>query len=102
MLMSFHVHLPLIIIRFIAYNAVILFSMRSAYTRRFEQLNKICDEATMDSKLEEQRPVIKFLLSESEKPCHIFQKMQKSIFKACITVQTFIAGFYSLRRTGQA
>ena len=35
----------------------------------------------MDSKLEEQRSVIKFLLYEGEKPCHIFQKLQKSFSK---------------------
>ena len=43
----------------------------------------------MDSKLEEQRSVIKSLLFESEKPCHSFQKLQKGFSKACISHSTF-------------
>ena len=35
----------------------------------------------MDSKLEEQRSVIKFLLLESEKPGHIFQSLQNFFSK---------------------
>ena len=62
--------------------------MRSVYTRRFENLNKVeetCVMATMDCKLEEQKSVIKFLLLEDEKPCHIFQCLQKTFFKVCIS-----------------
>ena len=43
----------------------------------------------MDSKLEEQRFVIKFLLFEGEKPYHIFQWLQKSFSKACISHSNF-------------
>ena len=67
-----------------------------ALNPRFEPLNKVGVKAIMDSKLEEQRSVIKFLLLEGEKPCHIFfQRLQKSFAKACISVQPFIAGFHS-------
>jgi hypothetical protein len=31
----------------------------------------------MDSLLEEQRSVIKFLVAGDEKPCHIFQRLKK-------------------------
>ena len=41
----------------------------------------------MDSKLEEQRSVIKFLLLEGEKTCHIF-----------ISRSYFIGGFHSSER----
>ena len=43
----------------------------------------------MDSKLEELRTVIKFLLFEGEKPYHIFQRLLKSFSKACISNSTF-------------
>ena len=39
----------------------------------------------MDSKPEEQRAVKQILLLEGEKPCHVFQKLQKSFSKACIS-----------------
>ena len=56
----------------------------------------------MDSKLEEQRSEIKFLLLEGEKPCHIFQRLRKVFLKLAHLVQPFIAGFHSLGRAGQA
>ena len=46
----------------------------------------------MDSKLDELRSAIKILLLEGEKPCHIFQRLQKSFSKASI----FRPTFYSL------
>ena len=49
---------------FFAYISVSFFLMRSAYTRSLEHLNKAGVRATLDSKLEEQRSVIKFLLFE--------------------------------------
>ena len=48
------------------------------YIRSFEHLNKVEVRATTDSKLEEQRSVLRFLLLEGEKPCYIFQRLQKS------------------------
>ena len=36
----------------------------------------------MGSKLEEHRSVIKFLLLEGEKPCHIFQRLQRGFSEA--------------------
>ena len=42
--------------------------MKSVYTQSFEHLNKVGVRATLDSKLQEQRSVLKFLLLESEKP----------------------------------
>ena len=58
-------------------------SMRSVYTQiSFEHLNKVGVRTTMGSKLKEQRSVIKFLLLEGEKPCHIFQRLQRSFSKA--------------------
>ena len=46
--------------------------------------------ATMDSKQGEQRSVIKFLLLECEKPCHIFKDCRNFFLKP---VQPFKAGF---------
>ena len=94
MLLSFHVQLPTHIIyerklHFVAYKSVRLFSVRSVYTRRFEHLNKVGVRATTDAKLEKQRAVIKFLLLEVKKPCHIFQRLQKSFSKARIFRSTF-------------
>ena len=43
----------------------------------------------MDSKLGEQRSVIKLLLLEGEKPCHIYQRLQKIFSKACVCCSTF-------------
>ena len=65
---------------FIAYKSVSLFSLRSVYTQSFEHLNIVGIRATMDSRLEEQRSVIKLLLSEDEKPFHLFLRLQKSFF----------------------
>ena len=66
-----------------------VFLMRSVYTQNFEHLNKVGIWATMDSKLEEQRAVIKFLLLEGERPCQFFQRLQTSFCKACISPSTF-------------
>ena len=71
-----------------------LFSVRSVYTLSFERLNKVDVRSTMNSMLEEQRSVIKFLLLEDEKPCHIFL--------IAYPFQLFITGLYRLVRTGQA
>ena len=54
-----------------------------------EHLNKVGIRATMDSLLEEQRSVIKFLFLEGEKYCHIFQRLQQILSKACISRSTF-------------
>ena len=54
--------------------------MRSVYTQSFEHLNKLGVRATIDSKLEEQRTVINFLVLEGEKPCHIFSKIAEKFF----------------------
>jgi hypothetical protein len=35
----------------------------------------------IDSLLEEQRSVIKFLIAEGEKPCHIFQRLKAARFQ---------------------
>ena len=43
----------------------------------------------MELELEEQRSVVKFLLLEGKKPCHIFQRLQKSFSKACVYRPTF-------------
>ena len=56
----------------------------------------------MDSKLEEQRSVIKSLLFEGEKPCHSFQKLQKGFSKACISHSTFYSYVSQLGRAGHA
>ena len=87
MLLSFHMQLlPTHIIHeqklhFIAYKVISLFSMKSVYTRSFEHLNKLGVWATIDSKLGEQRSVIKFLLLEGKESCHIFQRLQRSFSK---------------------
>ena len=54
-----------------------------------EHLNKVGIRATVDSMLEEQRSVIKFLFLEGEKYCHIFQRLQQILSKACISRSTF-------------
>ena len=61
--------------------------MRSVYARSFEHLNKVGIRASMNSKLEEQRAVINFLLLEDETSCHI-------VFKSCMKV-FFIKPVYS-------
>ena len=43
----------------------------------------------MDSKLEEQRSVIKFRLLEGGNLCHIFHRLQKSFSEAYISGSTF-------------
>ena len=43
----------------------------------------------MDYKLVEQRSLTKFLLLEGEKPCHIFQRLQKFFSKVCKSRITF-------------
>ena len=48
----------------------------------------------MDSKLEEQRCVIKFLFREGEK---LFQRLQKSFSKACIFYSNFSSWVSQLR-----
>ena len=46
-------------------------------------------------KLEELRSVIKFLLLEDENPCHIFQRLQKSLCVCvCVCVYLFVLRFY--------
>ena len=64
-------------LHFIAYKSVSLFSMINVYTLSFEHLKKVGVRATMDSRLEEQISVIKFLHLEGEKPCHIFKDCRK-------------------------
>jgi hypothetical protein len=38
---------------------------------------------------EEQRSVIKFLVAEGEKPCHIFQRLKKRFSDKCVLSSTF-------------
>ena len=54
------------------------------YTERCDHSKKIGGRATMDSKLEDQRSIIKFLLLGGEKPCNIFQRLQTSFSKTCM------------------
>ena len=54
--------------------------MRSMYTRSIEHLNEAGVRATMDSKVEEQRSVIKFLLLEHEKALPHFSKVAAFFF----------------------
>ena len=105
MLLPFHVQLLTHIIHerklhFIIYKSVSLFSMISVYTQSFEHLNKVGVRVTMESKPEEQRYVVKFLLLElleGEIPYHIFKGCRKVFFlKPVYPVQPFIAGFHSL------
>ena len=83
---------------FITYKSVSLFSMRNIYTQSFEFLNKVDVRATMDSKQQEQRSVIKFLLLDGEKPCHVIQRLQKSFLMPAYPVQHLIAKFHNLGR----
>ena len=55
--------------------------------------------AAMDSKWEERRSVIKFLLLEDGKSCHIFQRMQKSFFlkPACPSMANVVPPFVQPR-----
>ena len=85
---SYHVQLPTHI-HFMTFKLVSLFSVRNMYTPSFEHLNKVGVRATMDSKLEEQRSIIKPLLLEGEKPCHSFQRLKKMFSKACISHSPF-------------
>ena len=91
-LLTFHVQLPTCIIHeqklhFIPYKSASLFSVRTVFTQSFEHLNKVSARATMNSK--EHSSVIKFLLLKGEKPCYIFQRLQKSFSKACLACSTF-------------
>ena len=65
------------------------------FTRSFEHLNKVDVRDTMDSRLEKQRYVIKFLRLEGEKSCYIF-------LKPAYPAKSFIAGFHRLGRAGKA
>ena len=68
--------------------------------RRAVQKHEV--ELPMDSKLEGQRSVIKFLLLEGEKPYQMFSKVAEKFFlKPAYPVQVCTAGFHSLGRAGQ-
>jgi hypothetical protein len=43
----------------------------------------------IDSLLEEQRSVIKFLVAEGEKPCNIFQRLKKRFSEKCVSRSIF-------------
>ena len=80
-------------LHFIAYKSASSFSVRSVYKRSFEHLNNEGVRATMDSKLEEEKSVIKFLLFEGVKPCHILQRLQSFFLfvlfsKVCLSILT--------------
>ena len=71
--------------------------------KSFEHLNKVsvrAARATMDSKLEERRSVIKLLLIEVEKT-HYSKVAEKFFLKPAYPIQPFIAWFHSLGRAGQ-
>jgi hypothetical protein len=55
----------------------------------------------MDSLLEEQRPDIKFLVAEGEKPCHIFQRLKKDFLINVYHVQPSTTGFLSFVKVEQ-
>ena len=66
--------------------------MRSVYTQSFEHLNKVGVGATMDSLSWRNRDLYiykkkKILLLEGEKPCHIFQRLQKFSLKHAYPIQ---------------
>ena len=52
--------------------------------------------------MDENRSVIKFLLSEVERACYIFQKFEIFFSKACISRSTIIAVIHSLERAEHA
>ena len=64
----------------IAYNLASLALMKSMYTRSFEHLNMVGVRATRVSQLEKDRFVVKYLLLEGKKLCHIFQRLHKKFF----------------------
>ena len=93
-LLPFHMQLPTHIIHdqnyiLLPINRSANFSKRRVYRQSYKHLNKAGFRATMDSKLEEHRSVINLLLLEGDKPGHIFQWLQKSFSKACISCSTF-------------
>jgi hypothetical protein len=55
----------------------------------------------MDSLLEEQRSVIKFLVAEGEKPCYIFQRLKKDFLINVYHVQPSTTGFLSFVKAEQ-
>jgi hypothetical protein len=55
----------------------------------------------MDSLLEEQRSVIKFLVAVGKKPCHIFQRLKKDFLINVYHVQPSTTGFLSFVKTEQ-
>ena len=55
----------------------------------------------MDSLLEEQLSVIKFLVPEGEKPCHIFQRLKKDFLINVYHVQPSTTGFLSFVKAEQ-
>ena len=55
----------------------------------------------MDSLLEEQRSVIKFLVAEGEKPCHIFQRLKKDFLINVYHVQPSTTRFLSFVKAEQ-
>jgi hypothetical protein len=55
----------------------------------------------MDSLLEEQRSVIKFLVAESEKPCHIFQGLNEDFLINVYHIQPSTTWFLSFVKAEQ-
>jgi hypothetical protein len=55
----------------------------------------------MDYLLEEQRSVIKFLVAEGEKPCHIFQRLKNDFLINVYHVQPSTTGFLSFVKPEQ-
>jgi hypothetical protein len=55
----------------------------------------------MDSLLEEQRSVIKFLVAKGEKPCHIYQRLKKEFLINVYHVQPSTTGFLSFVKAEQ-
>jgi hypothetical protein len=55
----------------------------------------------MDSLLEEQRSVIKFLIAEGEKPCHIFHRLKKDFLINVYHVQPSTTGFLRFLKAEQ-
>ena len=76
-------------LHFIAYELFNLFSMIPVNTQRFKHLNKVDVWANIDSELEEQRSVIRFLISEGKNPFHIFKSCRKVFKSLRISRSTF-------------
>jgi hypothetical protein len=55
----------------------------------------------MDSLLEEQRSVMKFLVAEGEKTCNIFQRLKKDFLINVYHVQPSTTGFLSFVKAKQ-